>query len=240
MSSRLLAAIRRRQPRRKVFGVGLSRTGTTSLNSALGELGMHSVHFPWDPVTQREIVGFLREGAERLRLSVLWHCDALTDTPVCATFEALDAAYPESRFILTVRSDRHAWLRSCEAFWRAKIDPYLRDHPDDDPYSIYITAVLEALFGSTDFEPDRFSRVYDDYERRVIDHFRGRDDLLVLDLFSGHGWSELCAFLDRPAPDRPFPFENAMVNPSTASPAAPGSRSRRLRAHHDPDPLERQ
>jgi hypothetical protein len=206
----------KRLRRRKVFGIGLSRTGTTSLHAALEQLGLRSVHFPSDPLTREEIEGFLSTGGDSLRLSVLKRCDGLTDTPVCATFEALDAAYPGSRFVLTVR-EKEPWLRSCEAYWRGGIDPFLRDHPTD-PYAIYISAIGGALYGSARFDPECFSRAYDDYAKRVVGHFRGRErDLLVLDLFSGQGWPELCAFLDRPAPDAPFPSENPAVTRSPAS-----------------------
>jgi Sulfotransferase domain len=206
----------RRKP--KVFGIGLSRTGTTSLNSALELLGLRSVHFPCDPRTRREIEGYLSNGGDRLRLSVLRRCDGLTDTPVCATFEALDAAYPGSRFVLTVRDDREAWLRSCELFWARAIDPFLRQQPDD-PYAVYIAAIGRALYGSTEFDLQRFSRAYDAYRERVDRHFRGREgDVLVLDLFCGHSWPELCAFLDRPVPEAPFPFENPAAGKAPVPP----------------------
>jgi hypothetical protein len=206
-----------RRRRSKVFGIGLHRTGTTSLNSSLQLLGLRSIHLPHDPKTQQEILGFLRDGGDRLRLSVLEHCDALTDNPVCATFEALDAAYPHSRFILTVR-DKDTWLRSCETYWVRVVEPFLRSIPGN-PFAVYVTTIGQALYGSAGFDLDRYSRAYDAYRERVDRHFRGREhDLLVLDLFSGQGWPELCAFLDRPALETPFPFENRTVSDSPASP----------------------
>jgi hypothetical protein len=202
----VLSRLKRRQPP-KVFGIGLSRTGTTSLNSAFEQLGLRSIHFPHGPETRKEIMGYLATGGGDLRLSVLADCDALTDTPVCATFEALDGAYPGSRFILTVR-EKDAWLRSCEAYWRSVIEPFLRDHPGS-PFSVYVAAIGHALYGSGEFQVERFSRAYDAYHTRVDRHFRAREqDLLTLDLFSGHGWPELCPFLGRPTLDTPFPFEN--------------------------------
>jgi hypothetical protein len=79
---------------------------------------------------------------------------------------------------------------------------------------VYMAAIGRALYGSAHFDPERFSRAYDAYVERVDDHFRRREtDLLVLDLFAGQGWPELCAFLDHPAPDLPFPFENPSPSP---------------------------
>jgi hypothetical protein len=211
IADRLISILRHRGP--KVFGIGLSRTGTTSLNAALELLGLDSIHGPYDPQTRRELMSFLATGGNRLRLSVLRHHHGLTDVPAPVAFEALDAAYSGSRFILTVR-DREGWLRSCEAFWRSVIEPYLLDHAGD-PFCVYINAFLGSLYGVPGFDPERFSRAHDAYQTRVARYFQGReDDLLVLDVFSGQGWPELCAFLDRPVPDAPFPFENRGVTRS--------------------------
>lgn len=39
----------------KVFGIGLSRTGTVSLATALTALGIEARHYPHDPITQEEL-----------------------------------------------------------------------------------------------------------------------------------------------------------------------------------------
>ena len=39
----------------KVFGLGPVRTGTTSLAAALNQLGINTIHYPHDAVTQREL-----------------------------------------------------------------------------------------------------------------------------------------------------------------------------------------
>ena len=59
----------------KVFGIGLSRTGTVSLTAALNVLGIDAVHYPNDAATQEELK------AGRYRLSVLDRVQALTDIP---------------------------------------------------------------------------------------------------------------------------------------------------------------
>ena len=58
--------------RAKTFGIGLSRTGTTSLTLALEALGLSVAHFP---TTMKQIEEH----------------DAATDTPVAASFQALDS-----------------------------------------------------------------------------------------------------------------------------------------------------
>ena len=45
--------------------------------------------------------------------------------------------------------------------------------------------------------------------RAVLDYFSGREqDLLVVCWEAGHGWQELCRFLQRAPPDQPVPHEN--------------------------------
>jgi Sulfotransferase domain/UDP-glucoronosyl and UDP-glucosyl transferase len=92
-------------PRRKVFGIGLSRTGTSSLTQALNILGYKAIHFPHDNVTRAELYRFFASGSGRLSLSLLQEADAITDTPACCVYKALDQGYPGSKFILTVLSE---------------------------------------------------------------------------------------------------------------------------------------
>lgn len=144
-------------------------------------------------------------GGDRLRLSVLEHTDSVTDSPIAASFDALDAAYPGSKFILTTR-ERQSWLRSYESLWRA-LDLYLRDHPDE-PQARYISAFHEQLYGIASFDAARFARGYDEHLQRVRVHFRDRPaDLLTLDLCADAQWGPLCEFLGVPAPAVPFPRE---------------------------------
>ena len=76
----------------KIFGIGLSRTGTTSLTEALKILGYTAKHYP-EP-TDFDLY------------------DALTDIPVAAAFEELDQKYSNSKFILTIRDDLKSWGES--------------------------------------------------------------------------------------------------------------------------------
>ena len=72
----------------KVFGLGLSRTGTTSLGTALNQLGINTIHYPHDAVTQRELE--LRSGV----LSILNKYQGIVDISVVPFYHQLDRAYP--------------------------------------------------------------------------------------------------------------------------------------------------
>jgi hypothetical protein len=194
----------------KVFGIGLSRTGSKSLTEALTILGCPAVHFPTDPVTQREYFRFFAQPAQTLRLSLLDEYDAVADNPVSRVYRELDRAYPDSKFILTVR-DWASWLRSCELWWDRFVTPVMAD---DDARGIwsFMRLVGMVTYGTPRFDARLFSRAYQAHLRGVAEYFRGRGrDLLVLNICAGDGWPKLAPFIGAPVPDVPFPRCNEMI-----------------------------
>ena len=182
----------------KVFGIGLSRTGTTSLTRALEHLGHRTIHYPHDPVTLAELSGSV------YRLSVLDEFDAVTDITVSPYYAQLDSAYPGSKFVLTVRN-MDQWLVSMAKHFD-RLGPHLEQHPEMRPFTDFICA---AVYGTQAFERERMKWVYETHVQNVRSFFRGRpDDLLEVDICSGAGWTELCSFLGQPTPDTTFPYLN--------------------------------
>lgn len=180
----------------KVFGIGLSRTGTTSLTRALEVLGYRAQHYP-------RIASEVAEA--RYDLAVLEEVDALTDTPVAAIWPHLDARYPGSKFILTVR-DKDAWLDSCERYFAIKEAAETGTEKEEELRFYFL-----VVYGCGGFNRERFSWVYDAHRRNVEHHFRDRPgDLLVFDVAAGGGWEELCPFLGKPVPAAPFPHANSL------------------------------
>jgi hypothetical protein len=71
--------------------------GMSSPTEALERLGVRAIHYPYDARTYDE----LRRGD--YRPSILGEYQAVLDIPVAPFYAQLDAAWPGSRFILTVR-----------------------------------------------------------------------------------------------------------------------------------------
>ena len=167
-----------------MFVVGLTHTGKNSLDAALTRLGYTCKHYPHP-----------RRVLEESKLY-----DVLSDTPVIPYMERLDEAYPDARFILTVR-EIESWLRSCEAHWkrRWKLPKIKRLN-------------RKRVYGAVGFDTDRFRAVYIAHEARVLAHFADRPEkLLLLNVCAGEGYDKLCPFLGVPVIDEPFPHLNRKI-----------------------------
>lgn len=191
----------------RIFGVGLSKTGTVSLHQALKLLGYDSWH--WSSAHAAKSIW--QEMKSEGRSQSLERYEALTDLPIPILYRELDVAYPGSKFILTLRNEEK-WLESIRRHFLPEHNPW-RSGWDSDPFS---HRVHHLTYGRTDFDPEAFLARYRQHNAEVQEYFKHRpNDLVLLHLDKKHGWGKLCHFLDRIEPDVPFPHENAFTPPST-------------------------
>lgn len=176
----------------KVFGIGLSKTGTTSLAAALEILGYHTKDYPG-------VETYHPGDLSSLDADLLESHDAFTDTPIPSLYPALDAAFPGSKFILTVR-DMEGWLKSC----RKQFTQKLADKQNDAHNRLFV-----ELYGTAVFDEALFRAGYERFVQGVTEYFKDRPgDLLILDVTAGEGWEKLCPFLGKSTPVQPFPKAN--------------------------------
>jgi hypothetical protein len=169
----------------KIFGIGLPRTGTTTLNNALRILGYRSLHNPHS-FRKNQLDGCYCFDGE-------W--DALTNFGE-HIYPQLDECYPGSRFILTVR-DKKKWIESIE------------NKTSELSYSEFGNKIRISIFGCHKFNKSRYSYIYDLHIREAKEYFRNRpEDLLIVDWEKGQGWKELCSFLNKSVPNVSFPHDN--------------------------------
>jgi hypothetical protein len=194
-------------PRRpKVFGLGLSRTGTRSLTAALHVLGFDTVHYPTDAATLATLV---RGDA---RFPLLDHYDGITDITVAPYFEDLDRAHPGSKFVLTVREEAR-WLESCVNHWTGR-SAYEEGEGEEHRVHMEIRRFLRAaVYASYEFDRGRFVRAYRRHVQAVQRYFEGRPgDLLVIDIAGGDGYEKLAPFLGVAIPEQPFPHKGKRLS----------------------------
>lgn len=200
-----------RPVRPKVFGLGLSRTGTRSLTAALHVLGFDTVHYPTDRGTLDALV---RGDA---RFPALEHYDGMTDITVAPYFEDLDRLHPGSKFVLTVR-DEESWLRSCKNHWtgRSAYEEGPREGLAAEEHRVHMEIrrfLRAAVYASYEFDEARFARAYRRHVDAVMRYFEQRPgDLLVLDIAGGDGYEKLAPFLGVELPEQPFPHKGKRLS----------------------------
>lgn len=167
----------------KIFGIGLSRTGTLSLAVALRELGYNTAHYPKPPL----LPGLI---------DVMNGYDAGCDVPIAIAYKELDKAFPNSKFILTTRSLK-TWLGSCRRFRHFRV----RMSGDSEQVRL-------LLYGYNGYRENKFRETYLRHHKDVLEYFKDRNDLLIIDITKGEGWKELCEFLNKEIPDKPFPHRH--------------------------------
>jgi hypothetical protein len=182
----------------RVFGIGMHKTGTTSLHHALRELGLNSTHWPSAHWAKR-VWNEMQSG----RSLTLERHYAATDFPITTLYRELDRAYPNSKFILSVRPEDE-WLESVRRHWLPEHSPY-RKQWDGDPFT---HKIHREVYGRKTFDADVMLSRYRRHNAEVLGYFAHRKhDLLVHK--ASDGWAPLCTFLDKPLPYVAYPRANA-------------------------------
>jgi hypothetical protein len=197
-----------RRARPRVFGIGLNKTGTTSLRDALELLGYKSLHGG-----RLETMVLVQKAIDEGKPMLTYldpDLEAFTDVfGLTYYFFLADVQYRGARFILTVR-DLDVWLDSRRR--HVEKNQQLKDAGE-----------YRGEFVSVNV--DAWATEYRRHEAVVRAYFADRpDDLLVFDL-SREGWEPLCEFLDHPVPEAPFPWANRF-EPWVAPPAAAANQPR--------------
>jgi hypothetical protein len=186
------------QTKPKVFCLGLSKTGTSSIGDALAMLGMRRL--TW---SRRFSMGLLESVVRRdLQpvFDVAYRYDAMEDLPWPMIYRELDAHFPNAKFILTTRKDTPTWARSIGSQTLGKPRRRMESY--------------RIVFGHHFFHenPQAFIDYYKTHNDSAVRYFREKHGegkkLLEMCFEAGDGWQKLCDFLDLDIPAAPFPHSN--------------------------------
>jgi len=174
----------------KMFCIGLTKTGTSSLHEALKRLGYNSNHDA-QGIT-KAVDQALAEGLKPLHY--LEEFDAFTCSGyIWQKFKDLDAHYPGSKFILTNREEK-SWLASMER------------HMALNQFRPNYKGKVRT------FNAERQLRTRSEHHADVRDYFKDRpDDLLEISIMEGEGYEKLCPFLGVETVEEQFPSLNSAV-----------------------------
>ncbi|KAL6056184.1 Sulfotransferase family protein [Balamuthia mandrillaris] len=203
----------------KVFGLGMPKTGTSSLARALAALGMDSRHTFHDPV-RFMVLKETNDSIAPLSVDVVRRYDpfdAVSDNPIPWFFEELLLMYPEAKFILTTRNVTKWW-----ASWKA----HMQRHTDPTDVALRMRSLN---FGWQ--QPNEYFCVKGFLRHnKLVQAIVPPEQLLVMDVTAGDGFSKLCPFLGVPEekcpPDEEFPVANTKENPTGANGKHGGGRGR--------------
>lgn len=175
----------------KIFGIGLPKTGTTSLAKAIDILGFGPTFN--NPLTWVELTS----------------CQAAVNAGPACHFQTLHWLFPNSLFILTTRR-LDVWLESSKRHFRPGIKP--EDCSAERAFAGQ--DVMYRLFGRLHYEEAAWIDGYVAHINRINEHFGSKStNLLRMNLCADLAttpseWAPLCDFLNVPVPDIAFPHEN--------------------------------
>jgi hypothetical protein len=191
----------------QIIGAGLPRTGTASLGIALKRLIGGEVHHmsvipghPFDLGAEWDLA--LAGGAQD------WHAvfrgyTAAVDWPSSMFWRELSLSFPGAPIVLSVRDSAMIWWESAEAtflpFARLALDP-------DWEHGTGLADLLARFAGTKDWnDPEVLMAAHDRHNEAVR---RAAPAGRLLEWQAADGWEPLCAHLDVPVPDEPFPWVN--------------------------------
>ena len=191
----------------RVVGAGLPRTGTSSLTIALEHLLGGRIHHmstipghPFDLGTgwNQALAGDMPDWDQLLDGYV-----AAVDWPASMFWRQLSETYPDALVLLSLRDSAKTWWQSVEA----TILPVARVALAPDwSEGRGLLELFEQFTGSKQW--DAPAKLMAAYERHNAEVRQTVPPHRLLEWRAADGWTPLCAALDVPVPDQPFPWVN--------------------------------
>jgi hypothetical protein len=198
----------------KVFCIGLNKTGTTSLEDALRNLGyqMGNQH-----TGETLLPHYIRRDFRPI-INFACSADAFQDAPFSypMTFMPLDQAFPNAKFILTVRDNTEQWYRSLLAF-HGKIFAQGRMPIKEDLqmstycYPGFVWEAHRQVFNTPEddiYNARILCAVYENHNYTVREYFRTKNNFLEINLSDHGAYLRTCEFLGKAASAVGFPWLN--------------------------------
>lgn len=199
----------------KIFVIGRNKTGTTSMAEALAKAG-------FIVGKQSKAESMAEDWVRRDFSRIIQYCktaDAFQDVPFSLpyTYQAVDQAFPGSRFILTMRDSSDQWFESVKRFHTMLLGhnrlPTVNDLKEfPHIYKGWLWRQQQVVYGadeSTLYDRSRYIAQYEKHNADVQEYFRFRQkDLLVLNLSEPSAQTRLAVFLGLPVNEIDIPHVN--------------------------------
>ena len=196
----------------KIIGSGFGRTGTLSLKAALEIVGYGPCYHMQEVVKRTAHINMwyqIGRGQPVPWEKIFGKFQATVDFPASIFYRELLDSYPEAKVVHTVRDPERWYDSTAETiygaannfpFWVPKLFPWLGRFID-----LQEKLVWEKIFNGR--FPDRAYAIqgFNEHTEAVKQHVPP-EKLLIFQV--KEGWEPLCAFLEVPVPDVPFPHVN--------------------------------
>jgi hypothetical protein len=205
----------------KVIGAGLGRTGTASLKAALEQLNLNKCYHMYELMESPDHIRYFEDALDGR--AVNWDVmfqgyQAAVDYPVASFYKQLMEYYPEAKVVLTVREPER-WYESARntiysssnrigsRFGTMLTHRFFPDKTHTRRRRTLIQELIwkgqfEGRFEERDYAVNAYAAWNEEVKRYVPP-----ERLLTYEV--NQGWEPLCAFLDVPVPDIPFPRTNS-------------------------------
>jgi hypothetical protein len=199
----------------KLIGAGLPRTGTMSQKVALEMLGFGPCY---------HMIGVVMDLTEAPRwtqafdrpaklIEILEGYESSVDWPGSNFWAEMADAYPDAKVLLSVR-DGASWAKSMrDTVWGLWYDDSVIRHLSDarqlvDPAWKDFAGMIKRMIERSGLGQGDTESMIGAMQRHTAEVQRTVDPKRLLVWEVSEGWEPLCAFLEVPVPDVPFPRAN--------------------------------
>lgn len=167
-----------------IFCIGMGKTGTKTICSALKVLGYCISHH--DAKFNRLLIDYLDTRVMKpLLVDIFKRKDVFADGSERYRFQELDELFPKAKFILTTRN----------------VDTWLVSHANHS----YIRHVKRRKNINGDYWRGRL-KTFHSHHKAVKEYFQGRKDFLEINFCDRNDkWEPICNFLNKKIPNCNFP-----------------------------------
>jgi hypothetical protein len=209
--------MRKRPIKGKVFCIGLNKTGTTSWTQAMSDMGYMLGN-------ERAAEVFFDDWVRNDYSRILHFCssgEAFQDIPfsLSGIYRELYKAFPDGKFILTVRDSAEQWYRSVTRFHAKAWSPggNCPPTPMDLKRTVYIyrgwpARFCRKVFKTSAEDPYNYESLLKFYERHledVTDYFSNKPgSFLMINVAEAGALKKMCGFIGVSYSGGEFPWRN--------------------------------